>query len=63
MIYIKGTVKWQGGGGGVGVVSIDRPLNPLHCCRFEKNFKDPGLLKVVTNEKGGAVGDVLTIIC
>ncbi len=24
-----GTVKWQGKGGG-GVVSIDRPLNPLH---------------------------------
>ncbi len=44
-IYILKVLS-NGTGGGVWVVSIDRPYIPLHFHRFKKNFlKDPGPLK------------------
>jgi hypothetical protein len=40
------------------VISFHKRLN-----KWDEKIYNMLLLKVVTNEKGGAVGDVLTIIC
>jgi hypothetical protein len=40
--FLSLKVLSKGTGGGVWVLSIDRPLNTLHFHRFKKYLKDPG---------------------